>query len=250
MEIIFKSPKASKPSLARASETKNARDHSLYCVTGYKNCVFINTRQPLVTIRINLVENWPRFAAVQLTCPRGFVTFFALGFVTHLYITPSKWTPKNRQLPTLTRILVAWERSGNEIWNRLKQVLARPNIHCGCILCQPISSRISKWRCCELCKLSMSNVQITKWCESVTADKSNVTCDQAPLPPNKKGGRGRGAWLQVKCESPTLLGEEVKASVHPTPQGNTSWWIWGDSPVMPRVVCVGWWWRGDQMTGA
>ena len=123
-----------------------------------------------------------------------------------------------------------------KVWERdlkpSKQVLARPNIHCGCILCQPISSRISKWRCCELCKLNMSNVQITKWCESVTADKSNVTCDQAPLPPNKKGGRGRGAWLQVKCESPTLLGEEVKASVHPTPQGNTSWWIW-DSEQTP-----------------
>ena len=36
----------------------------------------------------------------------------------------------------------------------------------------------------------------------------------------------------------------MKASVHPTPQGNTSWWIWGDyprfPPPSPPLLCSGW----------
>ena len=43
---------------------------------------------------------------------------------------------------------------------------------------------------------------ITKWCENVTADKLNVN----PL-----------------LISTNLLGEEVKGSIHPVSQGNTSW---------------------------
>ena len=36
--------------------------------------------------------------------------------------------------------------------------------------------------------------------------------------------------MWIPCSSLDLLGEEVKASIHPTSQGNTSWWIWGDCP--------------------
>ena len=28
--------------------------------------------------------------------------------------------------------------------------------------------------------------------------------------------------------------EEVKVSAHPAPQGNTSWWIWGDYSHVPQ----------------
>ena len=55
-----------------------------------------------------------------------------------------------------------------------------------------------------------------------------------PPPPspnnNKMGDGGRGAWLQV------MLGKEVKASICPAPQGNTSWWIRGDCPRFPPGI--------------
>ena len=47
-----------------------------------------------------------------------------------------------------------------------------------------------------------------------------------------------GRW-QIKCESPAypdILGEEVKASVHPTSWGNTR--IWGDYPRYAQVAVV------------
>ena len=67
---------------------------------------------------------------------------------------------------------------------------------------------------------------ITKWCENVTADKLNVN----PL-----------------LISTNLLGEEVKGSIHPVSQGNTSWWIWGDYPHFPPTMPRG---VGVQMTDA
>ena len=67
---------------------------------------------------------------------------------------------------------------------------------------------------------------ITKWRENVTADKLNVN----PL-----------------LISTNLLGEEVKGSIHPVSQGNTSWWIWGDYPHFPPTMPRG---VGVQMTDA
>ena len=40
-------------------------------------------------------------------------------------------------------------------------------------------------------------------------------------------------WLRAVWKSGY---EEVKASVHPTTQGNTSWWIWGDYPCFPLAI--------------
>ena len=44
----------------------------------------------------------------------------------------------------------------------------------------------------------------------------------------------RQLWAIWKSSS-----EEVKGSVHPTPQGNTSWWIWEDCPRFPQAMSVG-----------
>ena len=87
----------------------------------------------------------------------------------------------------------------------------------------------------------MSNVQITKWHKNVTIDKLNVKKLAWFSDSLKSSAHSLSpGWLRAIWKSDY---KEVKVSVHPTPQGNTSWCIWGDYPCFPP----GW---GVQMTGA
>ena len=57
----------------------------------------------------------------------------------------------------------------------------------------------------------------------------NLTAQSHLLTPSS-----RQLWAIWKSGS-----EEVKGSVHPTPQGNTSLWIWGGCPRFPQAMSVG-----------
>ena len=81
-------------------------------------------------------------------------------------------------------------------------------------------------------------VEITKRHENATTDKLNVNplliCEELDSSKSSAHSLPRQLWAIWKSGF-----EEVKGSVHPTPQGNTSWWTWGDCPRFPQVMSVG-----------